>query len=155
MYIPFILSGSPNECLLLTCDACVITNWRLVLRAPLVARNYYTITHDRSPYAWSLSLLLSPLIFRSKWSLHTVISSWRDIRFPFPPEMEMLKTKPTHNPIFAKISCMSFLGRETGSHLYVRSWFGTNSHSNDWRRCLARSCKYIIKSKLDSFYGYV
>ena len=148
MYIPFILSGSPNECLLLTCDACVITNWRLVLRAPLVARtNYYTITHDRSPCAWSLSLLLSPLIFRSKWSLHTVISSWRDIRFPFPPEMEMLKTKPTHNPIFVKISCMSFLGRETGSHLYVRSWFGTNSHSNDWRRCLARSCKYIIKKQ--------
>ena len=37
--IPFILSGSPNECGLHTCDACVITTWRLGLRAPLVARN--------------------------------------------------------------------------------------------------------------------
>ena len=25
--IPFILSGSPNECWLCTCDACVITTW--------------------------------------------------------------------------------------------------------------------------------
>ena len=37
--IPFSLSGSPNECWLHTCDACVITTWRLVLKAPLVARN--------------------------------------------------------------------------------------------------------------------
>ena len=37
--IPFILSGSSNECWLHTCDACVITTWRLGLRAPLVARN--------------------------------------------------------------------------------------------------------------------
>ena len=34
----FILSGSPNECWLHTCRACVITTWRLGLRAPLVAR---------------------------------------------------------------------------------------------------------------------
>ena len=37
--IPSILSGSPNECWLHTRDACVITTWRLGLRAPLVARN--------------------------------------------------------------------------------------------------------------------
>ena len=36
MCIPFILSGSPNECWLHTCDAYVITTWRLGLRAPLV-----------------------------------------------------------------------------------------------------------------------
>ena len=33
--IPFILSGSPKECWLHTCDACIIS-WRLGLRAPLV-----------------------------------------------------------------------------------------------------------------------
>ena len=37
--IPFILSGSPNECWLHTCDACVIATWRLGLWAPLVACN--------------------------------------------------------------------------------------------------------------------
>ena len=37
--IPFTLSGRPNECWLHTCDACVITSWRLGLRTPLVARN--------------------------------------------------------------------------------------------------------------------
>ena len=31
------LSGSPNECWLHTCDACIITIWRLELQAPLVA----------------------------------------------------------------------------------------------------------------------
>ena len=36
--IPFILSGSPNECWLRTCDTCIITTWRLGLRAPLVTR---------------------------------------------------------------------------------------------------------------------
>ena len=30
------------ECYLHTCDACVITTWRLGLRAPLVARNNKT-----------------------------------------------------------------------------------------------------------------
>ena len=39
--IPFILSGSSNECWLHTCNACVITTWRLGLRAPLVARKNY------------------------------------------------------------------------------------------------------------------
>ena len=38
--IPYILSGSPNEFWLHTCDACVITTWRLGLLAPLVARKY-------------------------------------------------------------------------------------------------------------------
>ena len=37
--IPFILSGSPNECCLHTCDACVIKTWRLGLRATRGARN--------------------------------------------------------------------------------------------------------------------
>ena len=37
-WIPFIRSGSPNECWLHTCDACVTTTCRLALRAPLVAR---------------------------------------------------------------------------------------------------------------------
>ena len=40
--IPFIVSGRPNEWWPHTCDACVITTWRLGLRTPLdfVARNY-------------------------------------------------------------------------------------------------------------------
>ena len=37
--ILFILNGSPNEHWLHTCDACVITTWRLGFRAPLIARN--------------------------------------------------------------------------------------------------------------------
>ena len=40
---PFILSGSRNKCWLHTCDSCVITAWRLGLRAPLVARNYFGV----------------------------------------------------------------------------------------------------------------
>ena len=35
--IPYILSASPNECWLHTCNACVIRTWRLGLRAPLLA----------------------------------------------------------------------------------------------------------------------
>ena len=53
--IPFILRGSPNECCLHTCDACVITTGRLGLWAPLVARNCASVlgsggvaTPDRS-----------------------------------------------------------------------------------------------------------
>ena len=41
----FILSGSPNECCLHTCDACVTRTWRLELRAPLVARNNFIPFH--------------------------------------------------------------------------------------------------------------
>ena len=37
--IPFILSGGLNESLLHTHDACIITIWRLGLRAPLVTRH--------------------------------------------------------------------------------------------------------------------
>ena len=47
MYIPYILSGSPNQCWLHTRDACVITTWRLGLRAPLVARNYIHVRCSR------------------------------------------------------------------------------------------------------------
>ena len=32
--LPFILSGSPNECWIHTCDACIITTWRLGLQVP-------------------------------------------------------------------------------------------------------------------------
>ena len=39
MCILFILSGRPNESWLHTCDACVITTWRLGLLAPLVTHN--------------------------------------------------------------------------------------------------------------------
>ena len=39
--IPYILSGSPNECWLHTCDTCVITTWRFGLWAPLVACNCF------------------------------------------------------------------------------------------------------------------
>ena len=28
LYFPYIFNGSPNECWLLTCDACVIITWR-------------------------------------------------------------------------------------------------------------------------------
>ena len=41
--IPFILSGSPNECCLHRCDVCIITTWRLGLWAPLVARNNFML----------------------------------------------------------------------------------------------------------------
>ena len=41
--IPFILSRSPNECWLHTCDAFVITTCRLGLQAPFVARNYFIV----------------------------------------------------------------------------------------------------------------
>ena len=37
--IPYILGGGPNECWLHTCHACVITTWRLGLRAIRGARN--------------------------------------------------------------------------------------------------------------------
>ena len=40
LWIPFILiSGSPNEWWLHTCDACIMITWRLKLQATLVARN--------------------------------------------------------------------------------------------------------------------
>ena len=42
----YILSGRPNECWLHTCDACVITTWRLRLQAPLVTRKNLNITEN-------------------------------------------------------------------------------------------------------------
>ena len=42
--IPSFLSGSPNECWLHTCDACIITTWRLGLLATRGARiSYYRL----------------------------------------------------------------------------------------------------------------
>ena len=34
--IPYILSGSPNKCLLHTCDACIITTWRLPAKTVII-----------------------------------------------------------------------------------------------------------------------
>ena len=41
--IPFIRSGSPNHCLLHTCDTCLITTWRLGLRATRGACNKFVL----------------------------------------------------------------------------------------------------------------
>ena len=57
MCIPFILSGSPNESWLHTCNPCVITTWRLGLWAPLVAHydnehwNAVSVT-SKGPWHW-------------------------------------------------------------------------------------------------------
>ena len=40
--IPHILTGSPNGCWLHTCNACIITTWKLGLRAPLVAHKNFS-----------------------------------------------------------------------------------------------------------------
>ena len=48
--IPLILSGSPNNCWLHICDACVTTSWGLGLRAPRVARNQIKYLIILSPY---------------------------------------------------------------------------------------------------------
>ena len=54
--IPYILCGSPNEWLH-TCDACVITTWRLELQAPLLACDYplYKYKHVNIIYLPTLS----------------------------------------------------------------------------------------------------
>ena len=62
--IPFILSGSPNESWLHTCDACVITTWILGLRAPLVARN--NKKHSRKSAVKQYWAQIS-LVKNSKW----------------------------------------------------------------------------------------
>ena len=41
--IPFILNGSPNKCCPHTCNACIITTWRLGLPAPLLPTTTSTI----------------------------------------------------------------------------------------------------------------
>ena len=50
--IPFILSGSPNERWLHKCDACVITLWRLGLRAPLVNKIHISWWRDDLVTRW-------------------------------------------------------------------------------------------------------
>ena len=50
--IPFILSGSPNERWLHKCNACVITPWRLGLRAPLVNKIYNSWWRDDLVTRW-------------------------------------------------------------------------------------------------------
>ena len=50
--IPFILSGSPNERWLHKCDACVITPWRLSLRAPLVDKIHISWWRDDLVTRW-------------------------------------------------------------------------------------------------------
>ena len=55
--IPFILSGSPNECWLHTCDACVIRTWRLgcgLLLSPAMKRLF--------------CLLKVPLFVKTNWN---------------------------------------------------------------------------------------
>ena len=39
----FLVEVQTNACNIRTCDACLITTWRLGLRTPLVARNYFII----------------------------------------------------------------------------------------------------------------
>ena len=57
--IPFILNGSPNGCWLHKCDACVITTWRLGLRAPLVALNYIHKFQSEEDLCTTVSLVLN------------------------------------------------------------------------------------------------
>ena len=67
------LVGVQTKCWLHTCDTCIMTTWRLGLRAPLVARNYYCyyyhcywfILFIISSYS-SYSLCLDNVPFRSR-----------------------------------------------------------------------------------------
>ena len=47
LYIPFILSGISNECWLPTCDVCVMTTWRLGLRATRGWHNKCSVISER------------------------------------------------------------------------------------------------------------
>ena len=73
--IPYILSGSPNECWLHPCDACVITTWRLQLRAPLATRNYLAKFLSAYFLIWEIynlsltSVICRTVPFRSKLTL--------------------------------------------------------------------------------------
>ena len=69
---PYIRSGSPNLCWLHTCDACVITTWRLGLWAPPVARNYFHIQHDWKN--WHISYIFKTFFLMST-SFSTIRSS--------------------------------------------------------------------------------
>ena len=73
--IPYIPSGSPNKCWLHTCDARVITTWRLRLRAPLVTRNYFAKFLSAYFLIWEIynlsltSVICSTVPFKSKLTL--------------------------------------------------------------------------------------
>ena len=73
--IPYILSGSPNECWLHTCDARVITTWRLQLRVTRGARNYFAKFLSAYFLIWDIynlsltSVICSTVPFKSKLTL--------------------------------------------------------------------------------------
>ena len=73
--IPYILSGSPNECWLHPCDTCVITTWRLQLRAPLATRNYFAKFLSAYFLIWEIynlsltSVICRTVPFKSKLTL--------------------------------------------------------------------------------------
>ena len=69
--IPYILSGSPILRWLYTCDACVITTWRLGLWAPPVARNYFHINDWKN---WHISYIFK-IFFLMSTSFSTIRSS--------------------------------------------------------------------------------
>ena len=72
--IPFILSGSPKKCWLHTCDAYIITTWRIGLQAPLVAHNYCYFYWDKQDVDHSNRwCLLPPLLVLF---LGLVLFSW-------------------------------------------------------------------------------
>ena len=50
------LVGVQTKCWLHTCDTCIMTTWRLGLRAPLVARNYYCYYYH---YYWFILFIIS------------------------------------------------------------------------------------------------
>ena len=64
--IPFILSGSPNESWLHTCDECVITIWRLgcgLLLSPAIIYKLllWLFSHSFSKGQWSLAPVVKKL----------------------------------------------------------------------------------------------
>ena len=76
LWISFILiPGSPNECWLHTCDACVIITWRLKLQATLVARNkvvnnsplHKSKKQDLLDHALKVAVSVSCFIFAVGW----------------------------------------------------------------------------------------
>ena len=76
--ILYILSGSPNKCWLHPCDACVITTWRLRLRAPLATHNYLQSFYlliswfgKFTTWAWRLSFAVQ---YHSKVSWHLTLN---------------------------------------------------------------------------------
>ena len=73
--IPFILSGSPNECWLHTCDACVIKTSILGLHSPLVARNNVISRNEHNGQLLALRSLLS----KSSIWIKSEIKKWWNI----------------------------------------------------------------------------